>query len=85
MVVKEKIKKELKEAKVALKKAKKEVLEAEVATTVAQKEVLEAAKVSRGEKRSSLTKAVMHLEKATYAAGESCEATEEADEKVRRI
>jgi hypothetical protein len=77
--------KEIKEAKIAITKAKKEILEAEVATTEAEKEVLEAAKVSVGDKKSSLTKAVLHLEKAAYTAGESCQATEEADSKLKNL
>lgn len=76
---------EIAEAKSALKKAKKEIIEAEVATTIAEKEVLKAAKLSTGDKKSVLTKAMLSLEKAVYTAGESCQATEEADSKMQGI
>lgn len=74
--------KEIKEAEVAVKKAKKEILEAEQATGKAQDEVVEAAEVTRGNKRMNLTRAARDLEKAVYSAGESSEATEEAEFKV---
>jgi len=75
-------KKEIKEAEVAVKKAKKEILEAEQATGKAQIEVVEAAEVTRGNKRLTFTRAARDLEKANYSAGESSEATEEAEFKV---
>ena len=81
----EKSKKEIEQAKVALKRAKKDIIDAEKATTVAEKDVMKAAKISKGDKKTALTKAVLNLEKAVYTAGESCQATEEADSKISSI
>ena len=77
------VKKELNEAKKAVKKAKKEILEAENATDKAQEEVTDAEEVSFGNQKKKLTSAAKDLEKATHTAGESCESTEEAEIKVK--
>jgi len=77
------MKKELNEAKRAVKKAKKEILEAEDATDKAQEEVVDAAEVSFGKQKKKLISAAKDLEKAVHTAGESCESTEEAEVKVK--
>ena len=84
-VLRDKVKKEIVEAKSALKKAKKEIIKAEVDTSSAEKEVMKAAKISKGDKKTAWTKAVLNLEKAVYTAGESCQATEEAYSKMHSI
>ena len=73
----------MKKADIALKKAKKETRKAEIATDNAQKEVIEIAKISKGNKKKKLTGAVRDLEKAVNSAADSCEATEEAEFKVK--
>ena len=75
--------KEVKEAKKAVKKAKKEIREAEEITTDAQEEVVEVAGVVRGKQKKKFTGAARDLEKAVHSAAESCEATEEADFKIK--
>ncbi len=72
-----------KQAEEATKKAKKEIREAEEATGKAQEEVIEAAEVTIGKKKKKLTQAAHNLEKAVCSAGESSEATEEAEFKVQ--
>jgi len=78
-----KVKKEIREADIALRKAKKEILEAEKATNKAHEEVIDVAMVSKGEKRKRLGDAARDLEKATHLAAESCESTEEAEVKFK--
>ena len=76
--------KKTKKADIAIKKAKKETREAEEATDNAQKEVVEIAELSRGTKKKKLTGAARDLEKAVHSAADSCEATEEAEFKVKQ-
>ena len=75
--------KEVKEAKRAVKKAKKEIREAEEVTTDAQKEVVEVAEIIKGKRKKKFTGAARDLEKAVNSAAESCEATEEAEFKIK--
>ncbi len=77
------VEKEVKEAKRAVKKAKKEIREAEQITCGAQKEVVEAAEVTEGKQKKKFVGAARDLEKAVHSAGESCEATEEAEFKIK--
>jgi|WetSurMetagenome_2_1015567.scaffolds.fasta_scaffold1366150_2 hypothetical protein len=77
------IKKEIKEANLAVEKAKKEIREAEKAITNAQNEVFEVAEISKGKKKIGFTHATRDLEKAVHLAEESSESTQEADFKVR--
>ena len=77
------VEKEVKEAKKAVKKAKKEIREAEEITSDAQKEVVEAAGVVKGKQKEKFAGAARDLEKAVHSAAESCEATEEADFKIK--
>jgi len=76
-------KKQMKEAEVSVKKAKKEIREAEKATGEAQEEVVGVVEVTKGKQKKNLTGAAYDLEKATYSAGESSEATEEAEFKIK--
>ena len=76
------IKKEIKDANVAIKKAKKEIREAEESIGNAHEEVFEVAEITKGKKKERLTHAVRDLEKAVHLAGESSESTEEAEFKV---
>lgn len=76
-------KKKIRGADVSVKKAKKEIKEAEKFMGVAQEEVVDVAKATKGEQKQKLTSAAKDLEKAVHSAGESCEATEEAEVKVR--
>ena len=67
-------------------KAKKEILEAEITIDDAHEKVVDVAGKLKGDKKKKIfTKAARNLEKAVYSAGESCEATEEAEEEIRRI
>lgn len=76
-------KKKIREADVSVKKAKKEIKEAEKFMEVAQEEVVDVAEVTKGEQKQKLTGAAKDLEKAVHSAGESCEATEEAEVKIK--
>jgi len=71
--------------KSSIKKAKKEVKEALDATEEAQEEVVEVAENSKGKKQKVLTRVAKDLEKAVHCAGDSCEATEEAEFKAKEI
>jgi wobble nucleotide-excising tRNase len=75
--------KEIKEAKRAVKKAKKGIREAEEVTTDAQVEVVEAAEIVKGKRKKSFVGAARDLEKAIDSVAESCEATEEAEFKIK--
>ena len=77
------VKKEVKQAKKAVKKAKKEIREAEETTGKAQEEVVEAAEVVKGKQKKKFTGAARDLEKAVHSAAESCESTEEAEFKIK--
>jgi len=77
--------KEIKEAKIAVKKAKQEIRMAEETTTDAQEEVVEAAEVVKGERKKSFVGAARDLEKAVDSVAESCEATEEAEFKIKNL
>ena len=44
---------------------------------------MEVAEVSKGDKKKKLTGAARDLEKAVHSAADSCEATEEAEFKVK--
>lgn len=78
-------KKEIKEANIAIKKAKKEIKEAEEATNKAREEVVDVAVISKGVKRRKFSEAARDLEKATHLAAESCESTEEAEFKFKKL
>ena len=80
---KKNIEKEINEAKKAVKKAKKEIKEAEEITNDAQEEVVEAVGVVKGKQKKNFVSAARDLEKAVNSAAESCEATEEADFKIK--
>jgi len=71
------------EVDTVIKKARKETREAEEATNKAQEKVVEAAEISKGNKKKKLTGAARDLEKAVHSAADSCEATEEAEFKVK--
>jgi len=67
-------------------KAKKEILEAEIAIDDAHGKVIDVAGKLKEDKRKKIfTKAARNLEKAVYSAGESCEATEEAEEEIKSL
>ncbi len=76
-------KKKIRGADVSVKKAKKEIKEAEKFMEVAQEDVVDVAEVTKGEQKQKLTSAAKDLEKAVHSAGESCEATEEAEVKIK--
>jgi len=76
-------KKEIKEANISVKKAKKEIKEAEKFMEEAQEDVVDVAKITKGKQKKKITSAAKDLEKAVYSAGESCEATEEAEIKIK--
>jgi hypothetical protein len=78
-----KIKKEIREANVAVRKAKKEIREAEKFIGNAHEEVFDVAEIAKGKKKIGLTKAVRDLEKAAHLAAESSESTEEAEFEVK--
>ena len=69
----------------SVKKAKEEILEAEESIDDAHEDVIGVAKNLKGEKKDKFIHAAKDLEKANYSAGESCEATEEAEEEIREI
>ena len=69
----------------SIKKAKKEVREALEATEEAEEEVIETAVKTKGKKQKILTSVARDLEKAVHCAGDSCEATEEADFKIKEM
>jgi len=71
--------------KKSVRKAKKEILEAERAIDDAHGKVVDVAEELKGEKKKKFTRAAKDLEKANYSAGESCEATEEAEEEIRKV
>ena len=75
--------KEIKEVKKIVKKAKKEIKEAEEITTDAQEEVVEVAEIIKGKRKKRFIGAARDLEKAVNSAAESCEATEEAEFKIK--
>jgi len=75
---------EIKEARTATKKACKEIREAEQATGKAYDETADAAEVTKGKQKKNFVGALRDLEKAVYTAGESSEATEEADFRFRK-
>lgn len=79
----EKAEKEIKEADKYVRKARIEIKQAEKTTEKAQDEVIGAAVISKGKKKQNLTSAARDLEKAVHSAIESCEATEEAEIKVK--
>ena len=66
-----------------VKKAKKEILEAEEAIDDAHENVVGVAKNLKGKKKNNFIRAAKDLEKANYSASESCEATEEAEIKIK--
>jgi len=74
-----------KDVKKSVRMAKKEILEAERAIDNAHEKVVNVAEKLEGGKKKKFTKAAKDLEKANYSAGESCEATEEAEEEIREI
>ena len=78
------VEKEIREAKKAVKKAKKGIREAEEVTTDAQEEVVEAAGIIKGKRKKKFIGAARDLEKAVDSVGESCEATEEAEFKIKK-
>jgi len=80
---KKKVKKEIKEANVAVKKAKKEIREAEESIENAHEEVFDVAEIAKGKKKTGLTTAVRDLEKAAHLAAESSESTEEAEFRLK--
>lgn len=69
----------------SVKKAKKEIREAEEFTDRAKDKVVSVAKKEKGKKKRVFTKAARDLEKAVYSAGESCEATEEAEAEIKKV
>ncbi len=77
------VKKGIREAEKVVKKAKKEIREAEGITNDAQEEVVEAAKLIKGKRKKKFVGAARDLEKAVHSAAESCEATEEAEFKIK--
>ncbi len=77
------VEKEVKEAKKAVTKAKKGIREAEEITTDAQEEVVEAAEITKGNRKKRFIDAARDLEKAVDSVAESCEATEEAEFKIK--
>ena len=79
------IKKEVRKANLAIRKAKKEVREAEQETGKAHEKVIDVAVILKGNKRKKFTGAARDLEKAENLAAESCESTEEAESKVKKI
>jgi len=76
-------KKKIKGAGASVKKAKKEIKEAEKFMEVAQEDVVDVAEITKGKPKHKLTNAARDLEKAVHSAGESCEATEEAEVKIK--
>ena len=78
-----KIKKEIKDANLAIVKAKKEIREAEAAIEKAYEEAFEVAEIAKGKKKDGFTGAVRDLEKATHLAMGSTESTEEAEFKIK--
>ena len=76
-------KKKIRGADVSVKKAKKEIKEAEKFMEVAQEDVVDVAEATKGKQKQKLTGAAKDLEKAVHSAGESCEATEEAEVKIK--
>jgi len=69
----------------SVKKAKKEILEAEEAIDEAHEKVVDVAEELKGKEKEKFTNAAKDLEKANYSAGESCEATEEAEIKIKSL
>ena len=77
------IEKEVNQAKKAVEKAKKEIKNVEETIEEAQEEVIEAAEVIKGKSKEKFTGAARDLEKAVHSAADSCEATEEAEFKIK--
>jgi len=80
---KKNVEKEVNQAEKAVGKAKKEIRGVEETIEEAQEEVVEATEVIRGEQKKNFTGAARDLEKAVHSAADSCEATEEAEFKIK--